>query len=334
MFVRTDSKKNVDSESSDDVKFCFVLWQKNTWLCVKEQHPTICWVSVACFSLIRPLNEGLINVVWQECLFVGFCLFLYLSAIITALHCFRELIGHWLEVEVGALLKGTSMWKRGDTTDIYVPSPCMKLWSAGTNGDAALFLFNIYQARCCCCCLHVCRKYETLEEIFFFLRHPHWPRCDVHGGVEPVWQPNVKYFTLHIFFIHLKANISTRISIVILSVKLVIIFMFQSASQGPPPPFLLLLRLSSSSSIPPPHISPVLLLLPPCPPCGAARPWWTLPARWTRSPRCRRSNRWTSTTSTGLRSAPASGGCCRNRTALQVLQLTALGRCLGGALNN
>lgn len=196
------------------------------------------------------------------------------------------------------------------------------------------FLFNIYQARCCCCCLHVCRKYETLEEIFFFLRHPHWPRCDVHGGVEPVWQPNVKYFTLHIFFIHLKANISTRISIVILSVKLVIIFMFQSASQGPPPPFLLLLRLSSSSSIPPPHISPVLLLLPPCPPCGAARPWWTLPARWTRSPRCRRSNRWTSTTSTGLRSAPASGGCCRNRTALQVLQLTALGRCLGGALNN
>lgn len=70
MFVRTDSKKNVDSESSDDVKFCFVLWQKNTWLCVKEQHPTICWVSVACFSLMRPLNEGLTRML--VCRFLSF----------------------------------------------------------------------------------------------------------------------------------------------------------------------------------------------------------------------------------------------------------------------
>lgn len=35
-----------------------------------------------------------------------------------------------------------------------------------------------------------------------------------------------------------------------------VLFTFQSASQGPPPSFLLLLRLSSSSSIPPPHIFP------------------------------------------------------------------------------
>lgn len=74
----------------------------------------------------------------------------------------------------------------------------------------------------------------------------------------------------------------------------------------------------ASFSIPPPHISPVLLLLPPCLRCGTPQPWWTLPARWRRPSRCRRSNRWTSTTSIEPRSAPAFGGCCRNPTALQV----------------
>lgn len=101
-----------------------------------------------------------------------------------------------------------------------------------------------------------------------------------------------------------------------------------------------LLRFPSSPasfSIPPPHISPVLLLLlPPCLRCGTPQPWWTLPARWRRPSRCRRSNRWTSTTSIEPRSAPAFGGCCRNPTALQVPSslYPQLRRILGGALNN
>lgn len=55
---------------------------------------------------------------------------------------------------------------------------------------------------------------------------------------------------------------------------------------------------------------------------SAGQAWWTLSARWRRPSRWRKLNRWTSTTSTGPRSVPVSGGCCQNRTVPQVRLLT------------
>lgn len=138
--------------------------------------------------------------------------------------------------------------------------------------------------------------------------------------------PDVKYFICTVglvFWIIYRQILRDVFPFSPFLLNLLSFFMFQSASQGPPPSFFFLLRLSPSFSIPCLHISALLLLLLSlCRPCGAARPWWTLPAQRTRSSRYRISNRWTSTTLTGLRSVPASGGCCRNRTVLQVLQFT------------